>query len=295
MISMLLTIFSAFELGLGAGYGTLGYKAGENLPTMNITTSGSWSMTGHVGYSFFFCDYVGIGVGADITRHGQSAKLNGEQVWSDVTDTDGELYTHHTRLDGWKENQQTWYIEVPVSLKFNIPAGPIYVLAELGGKYGLPISSSYNGSGDITHYGVYGPWALELRDMPDHGYYTESGYRPSEKMEGLKNRWSVFGKVGVGIPLNDWLDLTAQVYGQYALTSIGEAGGTENLGFLGDRAGQEKAHYFMSDYASITKTNLVNGQMKPWNIGVEIGLRFVIEHRKKECWPCKVNTGYKQL
>lgn len=295
MMTLLLTLFSAFEIGIGAGYGTLGAKSGEAMPGTQVNTPGSWSMSAHAGYSFFFCDYVGIGVGADVTRHGQRIGIDGEQVWRGVIDTDGERYDHHMILNGWSEAQETWYIEIPVSLKANIPAGRVYIMLEAGGKYGLPISTKYSGSGTTTHYGYYEPWDLTLRDMPDHGYYTEEGFRPTGEIEGLKNRWSVFGKVGVGIPLNDWLDLTAQLYGQYALTAIGTAGGEENLGFRNDRPGQAEAHYFMSDYTSALHTQMVKGDMKPWNIGVEIGLRFVIPHRQKECWPCKINTGYKVL
>lgn len=279
---------SALELGVGGGYSSLGYGAASGVENITSSVSGGFSATAHVGYAFYFCPWVGIGVGADWTLYSGATALSGERVWNGMTDTEGEKYNHHLILDGWKEKQNLHFLEVPLSLRLQSSGNKVRVIGELGAKWGLPIASSFRGGGSVTHYGSYGPWALILRNEPNHGFYTETGYHPSGSVQEVQQKWSLYAKLGVAVPVTDQLYLTAQVYGQYALSDVKKVGGNDLPGFINDRPQMENAHYFMQPYTTALSSSIVQGAIRPWNIGLEVGIRYVMTHRKRECYPCMI-------
>lgn len=275
---------SNLELGLGGSYSSLGYKTIE--PN---SVKGGFAPTIHVGYAFYFCPWVGLGVGVDWSMYSGAIALGDAMYsWKNVTDTDGERYDHSLMVSNWKENHRFQYIEVPLSIRFQAPGDGTRLIGELGAKWGLPIGASYTGSGSLTHTGYYEPWELTLHDEPNHGFYTETGYRPTGGIPQIKQKWSLFGKIGVAIPLKGWLDLTIQAYGQYSLNAGKEVGGNAQTGYREDRPGMGDAHYFMSSYSSILMTPVASGSVRPWNVGLEIGLRYVLVHKERSCYPCKI-------
>lgn len=281
---------SAFELAVGGGYGSLGYQAFEVEKPWTNTVSGRPSGYVHFAYDYFFCEYVGLSLGADFTRYGSALRFSGLQQWNDVVDTDnflgfgiGEKYNHILMINKWQEIQSVSYVEVPLSLKFSAPAGEVYVIGEVGAKLGIPVLRSYHGKGSLTHTGYYEPWNLTLDGVYGHGFYTEENYRPSGTFEDKTLKWSVFAKLGVAIPLVEHLDLTVQAFGQYAFTGA-QVGGEGVPGFRDDREGFAMAHYFMSPYYTMLASGLAKGVAKPWHAGLELGIRYTIPHRKK--MPC---------
>ena len=284
---------NAFEITVGGGYSSLGYKVNNVADQLASKTSGSYSLQVHIGYNWFFCEYAGLAVGADIQHYGQKATLNGLLTWSGVTDTDGEKYDHLLNLNNWTEQQNYWAVEIPVSFVFSFPVvqDKLYITAQVGGKYGIPLSAKYAGSGALTHSGYYAPWGLTLADKPNHGFYTEQGFTPKGTLP-KKNYWTVFAKVGVAIPLVEHLDLLVQGYFNYALTAIGQSGSNVALGFRNDRPGQEEAHYFMQNYTDLSNTSVITGSFKPWSAGLEIGIRYTIPTKKTNKYPCRCLNNY---
>ena len=282
----------AFEVTVGGGYSSLGYKMNNVADRLESKTTGSYNFQAHFGYNWFFCEYVGIGVGVDAQHYGQKATLNGTLTWSDVTDTNGELYDHVLNIDSWSEKQDYWAVEIPVSLVFSIPVQDVvYITAQVGGKYGLPVSQAYAGGGSLTHIGYYKPWDLTLENKPNHGFYTETDFAPKGKLT-KKNYWALFAKVGVAIPLVEHLDLLVQGYFNYALTRINGEGQNELLGFRNGRPGQDETHYFMNNYTSLANTEVITDSFNPWSAGVEIGIRYTIKNRKKATYPCRCLDNY---
>ena len=282
----------AFEVTVGGGYSSLGYKVNNVADRLASSTSGSYSLQAHIGYNWFFSEYMGVGIGVDAQHYGQKATLNGLLTWSGVTDTNGERYDHMLNLNNWAEQQNYWTVEIPLSLVFSFPVqDKLYITAQVGGKYGLPLSGKYAGSGSLTHSGYYEPWGLTLDNKPNHGFYTEQGFNPKGTLT-KKNYWALFAKVGVAIPLVEHLDLLVQGYFNYALTAIGQSGRNEALGFRNDRPGQEEAHYFMQNYTDLSNTGVINGSFKPWSAGVEIGVRYTIQTKKKNNTPCRCLNNY---
>lgn len=275
---------SRFEVTVGGGYTALGYQFDNNLlpATMSVKNTGSWTVKGHIGYQFFFLKWMGIGVGANFQRYGGAAQLDGNMVWNKVTDTDGEMYNHTLSLNKWKQKDQIWMVEIPVSLCFAIPLNNVFLTLEAGGMYGIPVIHNYKGDGTTQHTGYYEPWHLPLHDQPDHGFYTEKGFHPDGDIK-TKSGFAIFGKIGVAIPMTDHLQLLVQAYGHYYLSSIVTTSDGNTFGFRNDRASMQDAHYFMEDYSSLSTTGLIKKDPKPWNVGVEVGIRLVFPHRSRHC------------
>jgi len=282
----------SFEFTIGGGYSMLGYGVKQATENLTPTSSGSYGVGLHLGYNWFFTEYVGLGVGVDAQRYGQSTTLNGTLSWIGVTDTDGELYDHRLALHSWKESQQYWNVEIPLSLVFSIPVDEkIYITAQIGAKYCVPISGSYSGGGVLTHSGYYQPWNLILEDKPNHGFYTENDFHPNGRMP-KSNYWSIFGKLGVAIPLVDNLDMLIQATVNGAITPCAKEGEAQIIGFRNDRAGQEQTHYFMTDYIALYNTEFTTGKIKPLSAGLEIGIRYTIQAHRHRRYPCRCVRDY---
>lgn len=283
---------SSIEMGVQFGTGGFGYKLPKNsgLEAKNIASL-SWQI--HTGYNYFFLENMGVGIGLDVSSFAQTSRLNGTLSYLDVTDTDGERYTHRLDLDDWTERQNAYFVEIPLGLKFCGGGPNVYFIAELGAKVGFNVAASYKGiKGTTTHYGVYPMWGTELeplvlRDMDPHGFYTATDYHPQGKFDpNWKLSASVYGKIGMAVPVAEYLDMTFQVCAQYSLTDSYKAGGENELGFLNDRKGQEEAHYFLPEYSSILGTKYTSGACRPWSVGLEIGLRYTFP-AKAPCYPCR--------
>lgn len=271
---------SVIEIAAGVGWSSLGYNLTSPQQSLIARQGGSYGYNAHFGYALFFNPYVGIGLGADISRYGATAQLDGERIWEGVTDTDGERYDHHLLLSAWRDQQEVTYIEVPLALYLTIPTqSRANISFALGARYGIPISTGSSFSGTTTHYGTYDPWGiLTLRDMPNHGFYTERNFSGANSLP-VRHVISAFIKVGTDIRLTDHVALTAHIYANYGITNaLDNQEQRTELGWQNDRNGMQRAHYFMAPYSSILNTNLVSDSSHPISIGAEIGLRFRIPH-----------------
>lgn len=277
----------AIDVSIGADYTRLGYKTQNPTANLNAQTIGGFGFDARLALDFFFNEYFGIGVGADISRYAGGAKLNGQLVWDDVTDTDGERYQHTLALKDWKETQQLTYIEPEVMFWGAIPVGEAHVSLGVGVKYSQAFSAGYKGSGELTHTGYYDMWGLTLSGVDAHGFYTQMDYKPSGALSARPSNLFVVGKVGVLLPLTTGLDLQIHAAGAFCVLKADAVGGNAPLGFKGDRPGMDKAHYFMEDYQSLTATAALVGNYKPLQVGLEVGLRYTIPfHKGKKGGPC---------
>lgn len=277
----------AFDLSLGAGYSTFGYQV-QSTDMFTANATGSWGMRAGLGVSYFFSDYFGMGIGASFTRYGGGMSLKGSMVWQGVTDTDGERYDHHLQINHWREAQQQLFLAPNLTLQSAIPIGNAHLLLRLGAEYAFSLQASYRGYGELTHFGYYPFGNLTLHDLDKYGFYTTNRFQPSGKWDADIQQVSIIGAVGVGIPVAKNIELAIAVEAAYAVWSSAaqSAGGQNPIGFhenVNSQGGQD-LHYFIPDYASLTTTSLVNGNIRPFYVGLQVGLRFCIPQRKR--YPC---------
>lgn len=268
---------SAFALSVGGGWSDIAYRP----LAAGVSNGGSWGMTAHAGYTFFFTPKFGLSVGADVSRYGATVCLPDEYTWQDVTDTDGEPYEHHLVLADWRERHNALYVEIPVALHFSFPLdGGIRLWTDIGVKYGIALAGGTRAKGTLTHMGWYGKWNLMLYDLPPYGFYTTDDFCPRTAVR-YPDRWTAFLKFGVSVPLTAHLDFTCGMYFSAGLTDMMPSGRlSEEIGFRNDRPGMEDIHAFMPDYTNLLNTNLLGTHANAFAAGLEIGVSYHIPHRK---------------
>lgn len=283
-LPMAAQMHSAFEFSVGGGWSTLGYKVQPKQEDVKGANSGSWGAQVHIGYALFFSPNVGLGVGANFSHYGASASLAGIARWNDVIDTDGERYNHLAVIHSLKDRQDIYLVEIPLTFYFEYPLSDyLFFNLEVGAKYGIPVMRNASFRADIEHQGDYGIWGLNLYDVPDHGFYREGDFHDSYAI-ATRNQISAFLKLGLAYGINKKLQFFANIYGDYGFMNVFKSGEAA-LGFQNDRAGMASTHSFMPDYKGITATNYLSPSSQPIQVGVELGLRFIIPH--KTTYPCR--------
>ena len=277
---------SFFELSVGGGWSSMGYRMSNELqPGLTARQNGSYGFNAHIGYGFQFNRYVGVGIGADLSRYGSTATLNGNAVWQGVSDTDGELYDHITAVSNWKDVQEVYMVEVPLALYLRFPiATDVRLFAEVGAKLCLPIMSKGAYSGNLQHTGFYEPWMLTLSEVPSHGFYS-SVMLSDYDLRTNKMTVAGFVKIGVEGPVDKlrhvWI--FGAIYGTMHFMPAVDTDHAAVLGWRNDTHKPEQlaAHAFMNDYNPIYMTDITRGNVNPLAVGAEIGVRFRFSHFKQ--------------
>lgn len=284
-------VTSFFELSVGGGWSSLGYGLDtRSMPTLSGSQNGSYGYGAHIGYGVLFNPYVGIGIGADFTRYGASAKLSGRAIWQDVSDTEGEQYSHVTHIHRWTDQQAIFYLEIPISLYVRFPVSDrSAVYAQLGAKACLPMLSKAHYAGELSHSGSYEPWMMEISEVPNHGFYSSV----MDQDYLFKTRFGMAGFVKVGfegaVDSDERVWLYGAVYGtMFFMPALDGNASGQDLGWRNDTndPAQYEAHSFMSDYSPLHTTVLATGKGMPFAVGAEIGVRFKIPHPKRHRCMC---------
>lgn len=277
---------SFIELSVGGGWSSLGYKLNnETQPGLMLKQNGSYGLEAHFGYGLQFTKNIGVGIGADLSRYGATAKINGQARWSGVRDTDGELYDHITSVQRWTDKQEIYMLEIPLSLYLRFPiATDVRIYGQIGAKACIPLMNKAHYEGTVSHQGFYEPWMLTVSDVPNHGFYTadmKSDYTISTKLTV-----AAFAKIGIEAPVDElrhvWL--FGAIYGtMHFMPAIEVSATPAPIGWRNDIQGEanRQAHYFMSDYTPVYNTALMSGKPNPVAVGAEIGIRFRIPHPKR--------------
>ena len=281
------TITSFVDIAVGGGWSSLGYSMKtETQPQLQASQGGSYGFHGHVGYGILFTPNIGLAVGVDFARYGAAAKMSGTAVWRGVSDTEGEIYDHHTTVTGWTDKQEMYLIEIPVALHLRYGFSKrLFLFGQVGAKIGLPLISSGHYEGSLRHQGFYEPWMMNLDDVRRHGFYSSA----MKNDYGLQTKLTVgaFLKIGIERALDRKKKLWffADLYATMHFLSAVEERELTDIGWLNDTADPEMllAHGFMNAYNPVYYTNISSGGVKPLAIGAEIGIRLLIPHISNRC------------
>ena len=283
---------SFFELSAGGGWSSLGYGlTTATQPGLHAVQKGSYGFNAHIGYGLQFTRHIGVGIGVDLARYGANARLDGQALWQEVVDTEGEAYNHITAVSGWSDRQELYMIEIPLALYLRFPvATDVRLYGAVGVKACIPLMKKASYSGMIRHEGFYEPWMLTIRDVPNHGFYTAT-MDGRYDLQTAKYTIGAFIKFGVEAPVDElrhvWLfgAVTASMQFMDAI----KVSPASPIGWQNDTPAEEmrQAHYFMSDYSSILYTSLLSGRIWPIAVGAEIGVRFRIPHAKRYHSHCR--------
>jgi len=270
---------SVLEFTLDAGYSSTSYKLSEGKLT------GGLGYGANLGYAWFFHQNVGLGLGFGFRHYAGGVKIDGTLDYKDVVDTDNEPYEHFTYYNNWREKQDMYYLEFPVSLQVFVPLQGVHLWMAVGANYSLSMSGKTAAQGDLTHRGYYKKWDLTL-DIPAHGFYETSDFKPSQNIKP-ESTVALFARLDVGIPLTRHLDLIIGANVHYAVMSVYKLERTTPLGFRNDKKEWSEAHKFMENYSSLLNTPIVSGKALPWSVDFEIGLKYSFSHKHQKKYTCR--------
>ena len=264
-----------------------------NYPLEGGTVAIGGAFGAGAGYTFFFHPNVGLQTGLSFSRIASTARLTEPMEWSQwqdgsaLTDYMGDLYTHRTAFEGWKEQEQAYLIEVPLGLRFRYfkdkdsRAG---LHAALGAKAAIPVWANYrNHSGTLTHTGWYEQWQLLLYDLP--GRFEREEVRAQEENMTRRLRTinaELYGEIGIAIRINVHYELYIAAFGQYTVNDMNSTAKADR-GALGFRD-ETNRYPFMNEYKGLVGTDRV-GAIHPWMAGVKVGLSI---------WPGKTDKERKK-
>ena len=217
----------------------------------------------------------------------------------DITDHDGETYTHQYVYSNYRENQKTLLIGIPVQLGVFL-TDKVYLA--LGVKANLPLLADYSTRSTLETNGLYPAsyyWIDPLANDPTYGFYSPDTYRASGTYEKSGRVWNVVPNIEVGglIPLTKKVRLRVGAYVEYALpiglkreqqltdyASVNEHYGSTSLPF-------SKQDLFSNlRVTSVLDNAKLNRDWSRISFGVKLTVLFVLK-QKPVCTTCVDDSG----
>lgn len=201
------------HFNIGGGLNNLAYDLQSG------TQKGQFGYTANVAYSYFFAPQWGFQTGAGVQLYGAKSTLN-LLTHAPATDTDGDAFLLGTDYTNWNEQQKAMFLEIPLECQFRHTLGAKFrLLASAGAKISIPLQTKYSTSnGQIVTTGYYSQWNVELSDLPQHGFGTNTN--TYEGNYTLKTAYLAIADVGGLIKLSDKKDLYVGGYFNYGLNNV---------------------------------------------------------------------------
>jgi len=119
--------------------------------------------------------WLGVEVAGTYKKLQGTSKYNGNIDYSlnGLVDSDGDAYNSVVYATAVKEQWSTNVIELPFSLKVQLPLGNWTIYVKPGVSYNLVSGATYEQTGVYTRNGVYSAYNITLTDLPQHGFYAK--------------------------------------------------------------------------------------------------------------------------
>lgn len=138
---------------LGGGLSTLDYSLNNGKQS-----NGIGGLIG-VGYNYHLSHHWSVGTGVEFSLYNSRSKLYN---FSDAHDSDDRTYDfeYHTSTARYKESQQTYYVNLPLTIQYQTYISDVTQVYFSGGvKVGFPVSSKFKvKEGEFKTVGHYPNW-----------------------------------------------------------------------------------------------------------------------------------------
>lgn len=268
------------EAHLGAGLGNVGYGFVNKpliVPNGNGIEHVALSAVMQLQYAYFFHQNVGVGVGAWLSTYGSHSLLQGEWVFTGdgIIDSDGETYEHHAKVSQWNERHTIHTVGVPLSLQVQVwgKRNKAGFFGALGVAPAFTVKTNYHVlSGEIEHWGDYGTRG-KLHDIYEFGTKDYAGTIGKQKIKSISATALI--DLGVLVRISPQIDLLLGVYGHYSLSDVQPSTSDMPRNDIGwyDPSFENIA---MEPYDGILPTKCLdnNGNLRPWQAGIKIGVHW---------------------
>lgn len=205
----------------------------------DIKSDDSWNYKGkfgfniEVGYFIKFHRLLSIGAGIGYSTYSSSVLIDSysQQIIIDEDD-DFHQVIKHIEASQLSENLSIGFFDIPVYLEIGNPnIDQIGFYGRLGFKVSFPVSSKLDGDGTFTSWGYYPDCPVELRDIPELGYFTDKPIYNTDEKPGLSPvSFSLLLSGGVTIPLSNYLIFKVGASLNLGLSEISDTKGDEASG-----------------------------------------------------------------
>ncbi|MCD4770643.1 MAG: PorT family protein [Bacteroidales bacterium] len=164
-----------------------------------------------IGISYFFTENIGIKSGLEYNKCSTTFNLNGEfedNAYS--TDVNSDSYYKIVEAD-FDSLINISFITIPLLINYTSgKPGGIGFYVDAGASFSIPVSSSYNNSGDYKLSGYYpnNPEVLQYLDIEELGFYDRQNISQTGNMEISSLNISLYGSAGVSLPFGYYSTIT---------------------------------------------------------------------------------------
>ncbi len=260
-------------------YVTLNAGIGINGYAHTLSPGGSKDANGGVmtklGYHFIKRD-CGFWAGMMIESFNSNSIISYDQKIAGAVDQEGDSYVHVTRFSNWEENHKQLIMSIPLEFNYRFYIGDgMKLILGAGPLLQFSLKNSYRvTSGHLQTMMYYPEYDLLVDDLaPQHHLYTASGFNGEYN---LKFSFGGIFDASILYPLEKNFELNLGIYGTMSLASQIKGRGQGPY----DPDCMDAHAYTNPQYSGIYDSNVCN-QLKPYSIGIHVGLFYSIPYSDK--------------
>lgn len=210
----------------------------------------------------------GIGLGLQMCYYRSEATFNHNYEGTFTHDDNNLSYRLNTRFVDWKEGQEVWAIEIPLSLQYTSKIGKKWdFLMGAGLTVSIPIIKHFNThDGYFITSGWFESTNVEYEDLTNHGFHTDESSQ-SGKIDGMAVSLGTHAEVGFNRMMGKKSAFYMGLYVHYSLTNSVDS--------------QESNLYDGYNYIGAFDSKQVE-EVHPFKTGVKLGLRFDLKDKERE-------------
>ncbi|MET0635342.1 MAG: outer membrane beta-barrel protein [Chitinophagaceae bacterium] len=205
-----------FSFTVAAGPSSLDYKLN------NGKAEGKTGFHGGVGLSLPLNRLWSLVTGLEMGSYFTVASLNdGTMFRSNRVDDEGQGFEYRTQVNGHREKQSFYTVNVPVMIRFIAAASkPVQVYGLAGLKIGIPVKgTNKSGADQLITSGYYPELDAELTDVPSHGFGTETNWRGAGNID-FKLSYSAAAEAGIRFRMASGRSLYTGAFLDYGLNDV---------------------------------------------------------------------------
>jgi len=251
-----------FSIYGGGGLSTLLYS-----PALGTQNNGFGGLAG-LGYTMFFNDVFGMGIGAEAAFYNAKALLGDFASETQVVDMEDTPFNFAWKITGYEESQKATFINIPLKL-FIQSKNYHRIYGALGAKLGIPLMANGSYKGTISTSGKY--------EFENYEYTTQKfmGFNaiPESGDNSLKINLAYLASAEVGMKwtLSKDIVLYTGIYVDYGLNDIRE-GGEPFLAYNADNPKEISANSVLNAKTEGNKN--FTDKVSPLAAGLKLRLAF---------------------
>lgn len=256
-----------------AGISALGYDPA--IGDKSIPLGGAFG----IGYSGYFHENWGFGIGAEIALYRASVKMDQIAYRYDTQDIDGREINYRSSINNYKEEQRLYNVNIPLVAYYqrDVFDNIHKFYASAGFKLGIPVKGEYEGkNGALTASGYYPAWNQELTTQTDMGYGSFPVAKSEQDLD-FKLSYMLTLEAGIKWNLSRRLWLYTGVYGDYGLNDIRKQKNRPLVAYNIYEPSQVIINSVVSsNYKDGDASKAFTDKVHPWAVGIKVKLGITL-------------------